>query len=204
MRIEEARRDHYRRLAKKEGYRSRAAYKLIEIDEKFGVLKKGYVVIDFGAAPGGWLQVASKRVGPSGLVIGVDLKEIKPLSENVRLLKSDVMDEGISSLLLSMMPRKADLILSDLSPKISGIWSVDHLRQIELCERVLELSQTLLRKNGSMVMKLFEGEQVRDFVGRVRRAFRTVRLFKPKASRKESSEIYLVSLGFVGGAYGPD
>ena len=204
MRIEEARRDHYRRLAKKEGYRSRAAYKLIEIDEKFGVLKKGYVVIDFGAAPGGWLQVASKRVGPSGLVIGVDLKEIKPLSENVRLLKSDVMDEGISSLLLSMMPRKADLILSDLSPKISGIWSVDHLRQIELCERVLELSQTLLRKNGSMVMKLFEGEQLRDFVGRVRRAFRTVRLFKPKASRKESSEIYLVSLGFVGGAYGPD
>ncbi len=204
MRIEEARRDHYRRLAKKEGYRSRAAYKLIEIDEKFGVLKKGYVVIDFGAAPGGWLQVASKRVGPSGLVIGVDLKEIKPLSENVKLLKSDVMDEGISSLLLSMMPRKADLILSDLSPKISGIWSVDHLRQIELCERVLELSQTLLRKNGSMVMKLFEGEQVRDFVGRVRRAFRTVRLFKPKASRKESSEIYLVSLGFVGGAYGPD
>ena len=204
MRIEEARRDHYRRLAKKEGYRSRAAYKLIEIDEKFGVLKKGYVVIDFGAAPGGWLQVASKRVGPSGLVIGVDLKEIKPLSENVKLLKSDVMDEGISSLLLSMMPRKADLILSDLSPKISGIWSVDHLRQIELCERVLELSQTLLRKNGSMVMKLFEGEQARDFVGRVRRAFRTVRLFKPKASRKESSEIYLVSLGFVGGAYGPD
>ena len=204
MRIEEARRDHYRRLAKKEGYRSRAAYKLIEIDEKFDVLKKGYVVIDFGAAPGGWLQVASKRVGPSGLVIGVDLKEIKPLSENVKLLKSDVMDEGISSLLLSMMPRKADLILSDLSPKISGIWSVDHLRQIELCERVLELSQTLLRKNGSMVMKLFEGEQVRDFVGRVRRAFRTVRLFKPKASRKESSEIYLVSLGFVGGAYGPD
>ncbi|MCD6511948.1 MAG: RlmE family RNA methyltransferase [Thaumarchaeota archaeon] len=204
MRIEEARRDHYRRLAKKEGYRSRAAYKLIEIDEKFGVLKKGYVVIDFGAAPGGWLQVASKRVGPSGLVIGVDLKEIKPLSENVKLLKGDVMDEGISSLLLSMMPRKADLILSDLSPKISGIWSVDHLRQIELCERVLELSQTLLRKNGSMVMKLFEGEQVRDFVGRVRRAFRTVRLFKPKASRKESSEIYLVSLGFVGGAYGPD
>lgn len=198
MKFSEAKRDYYRRLARKEGYRSRAAYKLIEIDDRYGILKEGYVVLDFGSAPGGWLQVTSRRVGSSGLVVGIDLKDVKPVSDNVKLIKADVMEEELLKRLLESMPRKADAILSDLSPKISGVWSVDHLRQIELCERILELAPILLRPRGSMVVKLFEGEMVNQFVGRVRRSFRGTKLFKPKASRKESSEMYLVALGFGG------
>ena len=198
MKIEEARRDYYRRLAKKKGFRSRAAYKLLQIDDKYRILKDGLLVLDFGAAPGGWLQVASKKVGKRGLVIGVDLKDIKPIAENVKTLKMDVMKEGLLEALLKLMPRRADVILSDLSPEVSGIWSIDHIKQIELSERVFSLAPDLLKRNGSMAMKLFEGELMGQFVRKVKKSFKTSKLVKPKASRRESSEMYLVSLGFVG------
>ncbi len=196
MRLEHARRDLYRRLAREQGYRSRAAYKLLEINNSFYILKPGLKVVDVGCYPGGWLQVASSKVGSRGLVVGVDVRRVDYTAGNVRVIQGSIEDSSIIDRLKELLNDKADLILSDVSPNLSGIWSLDHARQIHLSSRVLAIADVILKVNGNAVLKVFDGDMLKDFINDTKAKFRYVRIYKPKASRKESSELYLVCLGY--------
>jgi 23S rRNA (uridine2552-2'-O)-methyltransferase len=195
MRLEEARRDHYRRLAKVHGYKSRAAYKLLEIDNSFHILKRGMKVIDLGSYPGGWLQVASGKVGNNGLVIGVDIRRVEYKADNVICIESSIEDESLLTKLDGILRGKADVILSDVSPNLSGIWSLDHARQIHLSRRVITIAEDMLKKDGSAVLKVFDGDMFKEFLNDVKKRFSRVHIHKPNASRKESSELYLICIG---------
>lgn len=190
MRLNEARRDLYRRLAKEQGFKSRAAFKLIESNERYGFLRPGGKVVDLGAAPGGWMQVASALVGPSGLVLGVDLSQVRLKEKNLVFLKMDVHDPALPAKVLDAMGGKADVVLSDLSPSVSGVWELDQTRQVDLTLRVLELARVLLAEKGSVFCKLFEGERAQEVRDEFRKRFKTVRVVKPAASRNASSELY--------------
>jgi len=192
LRFIDAKRDLYRRLAKKEGYRSRAAYKLIQLDKKYKFITCGSIIIDFGAAPGGWMQISSEKVGEKGLVLGIDLKRVTPFTENTITLTCDIFDPNISEKILGLLPRKADVVLSDLSPDIIGVWQVDHLRQIDMVLQVVDLLPHILQLNGSAILKIFEGEATRNFLNTVNGIFSKVHISKPPASRGKSSELYLV------------
>ncbi|TLX97000.1 MAG: RlmE family RNA methyltransferase [Thaumarchaeota archaeon] len=199
MRLQDARRDLYRRLAKEEGFKSRAAYKLIEANERYGIIGRGNRVVDFGAAPGGWLQVCSRIVGDSGLVVGVDLREISLKGKNLKTLRLDVYDESLGGEVSKVLGgRAADVILSDLAPSVSGIWELDHFRQVEMTERVLSLGETLLKKGGNGFFKVFEGERSGEVRRELTGRFKEVRTMKPRASRRESSELYYVGLAWSG------
>lgn len=198
MKLQEARRDLYRRLAKEQGYKSRAAFKLLEANEKYNFIRRGAVVIDFGAAPGGWLQICSKLIGDRGIVVGVDLNEIRLSELNVKTLKLDVLDTSVHGAITAITGRKADVVLSDLSPSISGVWELDHSRQVDLTLRVLELSDLLLKRGGSGFFKAFEGERSAEIRSSLRSCFATVRPFKPQASRSASSELYYFCDGWHG------
>lgn len=189
------RHDFYYRRAKIEGYRSRAAFKLKQIIEKFKVIRKGDIVVDLGAAPGGWLQVAREIVGERGFILGVDIAEIRGFPwKNVKTVKMDITSPNIIEEILKILPRKADVLLSDLSPKVTGIWELDHARQIFLSEKALEIALKILREGGNTVIKVFQGEMMKEFLIRMKKNFRRVRLFKPPASRKSSAEIYAIGL----------
>jgi len=197
--LQERKRDPYFLLAKKEGYRSRASYKLKQILGEYRLIRKGDFVLDIGCAPGGWLQVASEAVGETGLVIGVDIKRVENLGlENIKTILLDVFDEGFVERVLKESKNKFDVILSDLSPNMSAIYELDHARQIEMVERVIQLSRELLKVGGSMVVKVFEGEGSDRIYRNVSKLFRFVKRFKPKASRRGSSEFYLVAKFFKG------
>jgi 23S rRNA (uridine2552-2'-O)-methyltransferase len=191
-------RDPYYLLAKKEGYRSRAAYKLLQTSEKYRFIKRRDVVLDLGAAPGGWMQIARELVGKEGYVLGVDKEKIEGLAwDNVASFIGDIsLLEGAD--LLQELPKKADAVLSDLSPNISGIWELDHARQIGLAEAALKIAITVLRHDGSFFIKVFHGDLLKDYLEKVKSYFKFVRLVKPKASRKRSSEISFLGLGFKG------
>ena len=195
MRPWEARRDLYWRLAKERGYSSRSAFKLLEIQRKFGIMRRGDKVVDLGCHPGGWVQVAAKAVGPEGLVVGVDLKETRLEPRNSVFVGADVDDPGLVGILRSYAPFGYDVLLSDLSPNISGAWELDSFRQISLSNRALELARELLKEGGNSVFKVFQGDELGDFLGSVRRSFEEVRVVKPRASRPRSSELYVVALG---------
>jgi len=187
--------DPYVQKAKALGYRSRAAFKLLELDEKDRLLARGQTVIDLGAAPGSWLQVAVAKVGPQGRVIGLDLLEIDPLP-GAALIQGDFQDEAVLARLESDLgPAKADLVLSDMAPNISGIPSADQARSIGLAELALEFAVKHLKSQGAFVVKVFQGTGFAEYVAEVRRHFRTVAARKPKASRDRSSEVYLVARG---------
>jgi len=197
--LQERKRDPYFILSKKEGYRSRASYKLKQILDEYRVIRTGDVVLDIGCAPGGWLQVASEAAGETGLVIGVDIKEVEHLElDNAKTIVLNVFDEDFVERVLKESKSRFDTILSDLSPNMSGIYELDHARQIEMVERVLELSRNLLKTGGSMVIKVFEGEGSDRVYRKISKLFRFVKRFKPKASRKGSSEFYLVAKFFKG------
>ena len=197
MRLNEARKDLYRRLAKEQGYKSRAAFKLVEANERYGFLREAGKVVDFGAAPGGWLQVASYIVGPKGRVVGVDLSAIRLKEKNVVAIRMDVHDLRIASEVREALGGPADVILSDLSPSVSGVWELDQTRQVDLTLRVLELCRELLRDGGSVFCKLFEGERSQEVRKEFRRVFRSVRVLKPAASRNASSELYYFCEGLA-------
>ena len=196
MRLSEARRDYYRRLAGEQGYRSRAAFKLIQLDKKYRFLQKNSVVLDFGCAPGGWLQVASEKVGSKGFILGVDSKKIQPPSSNVTVLQDDIFSGDIASSISEILPKLADVVLSDLAPNISGIWSLDQSQQLDLNKRVVSLLSKTLDDNGVAIFKVFVGSEVKDFESSLKRIFKRVIFSKPPASRNRSSEIYLVCLGY--------
>jgi 23S rRNA (uridine2552-2'-O)-methyltransferase len=190
MRLREARKDLYRRLAKEQGYKSRAAFKLIEANERYGFLREGGKVVDLGAAPGGWLQVVSEIVGPSGRVVGVDLSPIRLKGKNIVVIRTDVHDPGVAAKVREALGGPADVVLSDLAPSVTGVWELDQTRQADLTLRVLELSRELLREGGGVFCKLFEGERSQEVRKELRRTFRSVRVLKPAASRTASSELY--------------
>lgn len=193
------RRDYYYRRAKEENYRSRAAYKLMQAVEKYGFIKTNDVVVDLGAAPGGWLQVARRFVGERGFVLGVDIREIEPLNyENVFTIIGDIREADIIRRIKALLPRPADAVISDVSPNISGIWELDHARQIELADCSLQIARSILNKGGNFFVKIFQGEFTNQFLRRVKGCFRQVRVIKPKASRKESAEIYILGLNYRG------
>ncbi len=199
--VREHRHDFYYRKAKQLDYRSRASFKLIQIDERFDLIREGMTVVDLGAAPGGWLQVAAERVGVNGKVIGVDLQPIAPL-EGVQTIKGDVRQEAVREELLALTGGSVDLVLSDMSPNISGNYSLDHARSIELCEMALAFALRTLSPSGRLVIKMFEGDLSREFIVEVQRHFASVKRYSPKASRSSSSEIYVVAKGFGKGKTG--
>ena len=193
--IQERKRDYYYRKAKEEKYRSRAAYKLFQAIEKYHFIKNGDVVVDLGAAPGGWTQAARKNVGSRGFVLGVDLKPVEPFPRsNVRTIIGDINEQETLEQILSMLPRKADVVISDASPNISGIWEVDHARQIDLAHQSLKIALETLRPLGNFFVKVFEGDLLVDFINKVKRHFEVVRIIKPKASRAKSSEIFVLGM----------
>ena len=197
MRLHEARRDLYRRLAREQGYKSRAAFKLIEANERYGFLRAGGVVLDFGSSPGGRLQVASELVGEEGKVVGVDTSPIRVKAKNVVALKMDVNDPSFPETAFESLGTRADVFLSDLSPAVSGVWALDQGRQMDLTMKVLELAPALLKEGGSLFCKLFEGEGAPGARAALRKRFENVRVIKPAASRSASSELYYFCDGFL-------
>ena len=195
MRLADARRDQYRRLAKDQGYRARSAYKLLQINRSYNIIKKGDKVVDLGCAPGGWLQVAMKEVGSSGKVIGVDLKQVTPVA-GATILQGSIEDPNVLSKIAEILGCKADVVLSDMAPNVSGVWDIDHARQISLSTIALGFVQQVLRVGGSSVFKVFEGDMLKEFKSELRKSFGKVLLSKPSASRQESSELYIICLDF--------
>ena len=197
VRRSERKREHYYRMAKRVGYRSRAAFKIKQLNKRYGLLRSGDLVVDLGAAPGGWLQVARESVGGEGFVLGIDLQPIAKLPQNnVRTLVGDITDPSTPELILQNLPRPADVVLSDASPKISGVRSIDHARSIELGRAALAIASSVLRRGGRSLVKVFHGEFFEDFVGEVREKFEFVKISKPVASRKGSAEVYVIAKGF--------
>ena len=191
MKLSDARKDQYRKLAKENMYRSRAVYKLSQLNKSHHFLKEGMKVIDIGAAPGGWLQLASKITGPKGSVIGIDLKEIEPIP-NVITIVGNIENEKDVDKLISSLDGKADVVLSDLAPNVSGLWEMDHLKQIDLTRKAVEFTKTVLKENGYALYKVFQGEDTAEFINYLKEFFLNVVITKPDASRKQSSEIYVL------------
>ena len=194
--------DPYVTAAKGAGYRSRAAFKLIEIDDKLGVLKPGLRVVDLGAAPGGWSQVAAQRVGPKGRVIAVDLTALDPIP-GVEVLQGDLHDLATSERLEALLAGSADLVLSDMAAPSTGHAATDHLRIIALVEAALAFAQEVLAPGGAFLAKVLQGGTEAGLLAALKRDFAKVRHIKPPASRKESAELYVVATGFRGGADDP-
>jgi 23S rRNA (uridine2552-2'-O)-methyltransferase len=195
--VKERKRDYYYRKAKEEKFRSRAAYKLLQAVKKHRFIKPGYVVVDLGAAPGGWTQASRRIVGSSGFVLGVDLKHMEPIDlPNVRTVIGDVTDSQITQNIREFLPRSADIVISDVSPNISGIWELDHARQIDLARHSLRIATYVLKPKGNFFVKVFQGDMLNDFVKEVKQHFSFVKLIKPKASRAKSSELYVLGMNF--------
>ncbi len=192
----EKKHEHYYKQAKKTGYRARSAFKLKQINQKFKVLKKGDNVLDLGAAPGGWSQVAKEIIGNNGKLIGVDLLPIRPI-DNVIFLEEDMREtETISKIKEILGEEKIDTVISDMSPDISGNYDIDQARSIYLCTKAFETAELFLKNNGNFVCKVFEGSDFNDFIEELKPRFNSIKRFHPKASRKSSSEIYIISKGF--------
>lgn len=192
----EKKKEHFYKKAKKEGYRARSAYKLRHIQKKFHIIHPGDIVVDLGAAPGGWSQVAHKLVQPNGYVIGVDLSFIKPYKD-VTFLKGDVTkNETIHTILEEVNFEPVSVVLSDMAPDISGNYSMDHARSIHLAGQALKTAQQILCKNGNFVCKVFMGDMLQEFVLDIQDSFKQVKQFSPKSSRKSSSEQYIIAKSY--------
>ena len=195
--------DRYFKKAKQEGYRSRAAYKLLELQQRFRIIKSADSVVDLGAAPGGWLQVAAKLVGPNGKVIGVDLQPIQPLSErNVILLNGDIAAEEIQRQIKNLIGGPAHCVLSDLAPKLSGIRDADTARCLGLNRAALAVAIALLRPGGALLVKSFVSNELQTFTAELKGHFGAVQRTKPDATRHGSSEFYFYAKGFTPRASG--
>jgi 23S rRNA (uridine2552-2'-O)-methyltransferase len=189
--------DTYYKKAKQEGYRSRAAYKLLELQQRFRFIRPGDVAVDLGAAPGGWLQVAAKLVGRNGKVIGVDLQPIETLREpNVIFLQSDITSPEILKKIQELVHRKADCVLSDLSPRLSGIRDADAARCLELNRTALTVATALLRPEGSLLVKSFINQELQTFTLELKQHFHSVERTRPEATRQGSSEFYFFAKDF--------
>jgi 23S rRNA (uridine2552-2'-O)-methyltransferase len=187
--------DPYVARAKREGLRSRAAYKLSEIDDKYHVLKPGFCVIDLGAAPGGWSEIAVRRVGPSGRVIALDTLDLKPIV-GVEFLKLDFLDVVAPDRLKATLSGKADVVLSDMAANATGHRQTDHLRIMALAEAAIQFAREVLADGGAFLCKVLQGGTETTLLAELKRDFATVKHVKPPASRSDSAELYLLARGF--------
>ncbi len=197
MKLIDARRDHYRKLAHEEGFRSRSVYKLLELNKSYRIIGSGFYVLDLGCAPGGWTQVASKLVGNKGKVMGIDMAYVEEIP-NAYIQKGNIEDESLVQDILSFFGGKINSVISDLSPQVSGNWTVDHSKQISLNYSAAKIMEQVLAKKGNALFKVFDGEYSNEFYQYLKKKFAKVKLKKPKASRKPSSELYCICLGFTG------
>ena len=189
--------DPYVARAKREGYRSRAAFKLLEIDEKYKILKAGQRVVDLGAAPGGWSQIAARVVGPKGKVVGIDLLPIDPMA-GVEFLELDFLDDSAPGGLIEMLGGPADVVMSDMAANTTGHKKTDHLRIIGLAEAAIYFAREILAPGGAFVAKVFQGGTENQLLADLKRDFAVVRHVKPAASRTDSAELYVLATGFRG------
>ena len=195
--VNERKREYYYRKAKEEKFRSRASYKLLQAVKKYNFIKPGYVVLDLGAAPGGWTQAARKLVEESGFVLAVDLKQIESFEEsNVRTVIGDVSEPQTVKVILELLPHSVDVVISDVAPNVSGIWELDNARQIDLAEQSLNVAASVLRYGGNFFVKVFQGSSTNRFINEVRRQFSFVKMVKPRASRSKSAELYVLGMNY--------
>ena len=187
--------DPYVARAKREGLRSRAAYKLAEIDDKFHVLKPGARVVDLGAAPGGWSEIAARRVGPSGRVIALDILDMKPIA-GVEFLQLDFLDETAPARLQALLGGSADVVLSDMAANAIGHRQTDHLRIMALAEAAALFAREVLAARGAFLCKVLQGGTETALLAELKRDFTHVKHVKPPASRADSAELYLLAMGF--------
>ena len=195
--------DPYVARAKREGFRSRAAYKLAEINDKYRLLKAGARVVDLGAAPGGWSEVAAQRVGPSGRVLALDILEMKPVT-GVEFLHLDFLDDGAPARIKKVLGGKADVVLSDMAANATGHRQTDHLRIMALAEAAAEFAREVLGQGGTFLCKVLQGGTEAALLAALKRDFASVKHVKPPASRSESAELYLLARGFRGGNTAPN
>lgn len=196
--LKEHREDPYVQQALREGYRSRACYKLLELQEKDRLLRPGMTVLDLGSAPGGWSQVAAARVGESGIVIATDILPMESL-DGVTFIQGDFTEEAVfRQIVCALGDRTADLVMSDMAPNMSGVHAVDQPRAIHLTELALDMAQHVLTPGGAFVAKLFHGEGFDEVYQLAKSSFLKVLTRKPQASRARSREVYMVAKGFRG------
>jgi 23S rRNA (uridine2552-2'-O)-methyltransferase len=191
--------DPYVARAKREGYRSRAAFKLLEIDEKYNLLKPGQRVVDLGAAPGGWAQIAARKVGAKGRVVGIDLLPIDPMP-GVDFIELDFLDESAPGQLMELLGGPADVVMSDMAANTTGHKKTDHLRIMGLAEAAIYFAREVLAPGGSFIAKVFQGGTEGQLLADLKRDFAVVRHVKPAASRAGSAELYVMATGFRGTA----
>jgi len=197
MKLIEARKDHYRNLAHEQGYRSRSAFKLKELNKSYRIIGSGFYVLDLGCAPGGWVQMASEYVGNQGKVMGIDTSYVEEIPRTY-IIKENIESETVVDDIISYFGRKINSLICDLSPQVSGNWSVDHAKQISLNYSAVKLMDQVLAKKGNALFKVFDGEYADEFYHFMKKKFVKVKLTKPKASRKPSSEVYCVCLAYIG------
>ena len=195
MKLIDARRDFYRKLAHKEGYRSRASYKLKELDQSYRIIGPGFYVLDLGCSPGGWTQVALELAGNKGKVMGIDTSYVEEIP-NTHIIRGDIEDESIVELIFEHFGRKVNAVICDLSPQVSGVWAVDHAKQIALNYAASKIVDHVLAYKGNALFKVFDGEYSNEFRDYIKKKFAKVQIRKPKASRKTSSELYYICLGY--------
>lgn len=190
--------DQYVRRSKEDGYRSRASYKLLEIDRKDKLLAPGMTVIDLGAAPGGWTQVVSDKVGDRGTIIASDILPMDPVPD-VTFIQGDFTEEAVlNEILAAMSDRQADLVISDMAPNMSGMNAIDQPRAMYLVELAVDLARQVLRRDGHFLAKVFQGEGFDEYLRDLRSNFRQVMTRKPEASRARSREVYILAKGYIG------
>lgn len=188
-------RDRFFRKAKDEGLRARSAYKLDEIQKRFAIFKNGDAVLDLGAAPGGFLQIISRGIGPKGVAVGVDLVEIPAVAPNVQVVSADIYAPDIVATVQRLAGRPFDAVVSDMAPKTTGIRATDEARSLELAARAVEIARGVGRRGARFACKLFMGGDFKTFEATVRAAFDEVKVVRPEATRQRSFEVYLVGLG---------
>lgn len=194
---QEKKKEYFYNEAKRKGYRSRSAFKLKQIQNKFKIIRKTDFVLDLGAAPGGWSQVSNEIIGKNGKIIGIDLLNIKPI-DGIQFLQEDITEKSTILKIIKIVGENGvDVLLSDMSPNISGNYSIDHANSIHLCKQSLNLADKILKDNGNFLCKLFMGEEFDDFIKIFKNKFKNVKLYSPPASRKSSSEIYLIGRNFL-------
>ncbi|NMC51875.1 RlmE family RNA methyltransferase [Candidatus Kuenenbacteria bacterium] len=185
--------DSYFQKAKELGYRARSAFKLEEIQKRFYILKPGLDVLDLGAAPGSWLQYASKITGAKSLLIGLDLQKIEPIAKNIKTFIVDIFSDEAVKLIQKYHPAPFPIILSDLAPATSGEKELDHFRSLDLNRQVVKLAEKFLAPRGALILKVFQGSEFDEFIQELKPQFANVEIYKPKASRDRSFEVYLIA-----------
>lgn len=195
--------DYYYHKAKKENYVARSVFKLQEIDQRYRIFKQGQFILDLGAAPGSWSQWMSQKIGKNGRIVGIDLSQILITLPNAKFFVKDIRDPDLFEFIKSQsLPVVFDGVVSDMAPKTTGVRVTDQVRSMELCEMALETAEKCLKPDGFLVVKFFHSEAFEELRKKLRKVFRSVDILRPKSTRKESKEIFLISRGFKGNSPG--